>query len=331
MKNVRNPYFDFLRGFAIIMVVGIHSMKGVNSDLSTINSTAYVCLRMLLNCAVPIFLAISGYFIASNYSRKPTSYPTFLRRQIPKIYIPCLLFSLPYFVMNIQGGESSFIASFSYFFLCGFSVYYFIALIIQCYLLVPLLTRFNKSGGVFICALISTFSIITISYLQKCTNVELPLIIYAGPFPVWIVFFMMGVYFSTHNRDYRIISPLLLIAIGMALQIVEHKYWLSQGQAALGIKLSSFIFSAGAVWLLFCKKIENSYSDSLGFKTVNWIGGMSFGIYLIHCFVILAINHLMPTSGWIVTWILVVCICILTIWMTRLILSDKILRHIGFN
>lgn len=183
----------------------------------------------------------------------------------------------------------------------------------------------------FICALISTFSIITISYLQKCTNVELPLIIYAGPFPVWIVFFMMGVYFSTHNRDYRIISPLLLIAIGMALQIVEHKYWLSQGQAALGIKLSSFIFSAGAVWLLFCKKIENSYSDSLGFKTVNWIGGMSFGIYLIHCFVILAINHLMPTSGWIVTWILVVCICILTIWMTRLILSDKILRHIGFN
>lgn len=152
MKNVRNPYFDFLRGFAIIMVVGIHSMKGVNSDLSTINSTAYVCLRMLLNCAVPIFLAISGYFIASNYSRKPTSYPTFLLRQIPKIYIPCLLFSLPYFVMNIQGGESSFIASFSYFFLCGFSVYYFIALIIQCYLLVPLLTRFNKSGGgVYMC------------------------------------------------------------------------------------------------------------------------------------------------------------------------------------
>lgn len=331
MNNVRNHYFDFLRGFAIIMVVGIHSMKGVNSDLSTITSTAYVCLRMLLNCAVPIFLAISGYFIASKYSRRSMDYSALLRKQIPKVYIPCLLFSLPYFVMTIKDGESSYIASFSYFFLCGFSVYYFIALIIQCYLLAPLLTRFNKLGGVIICALISACSIITISYLQKCTDVDLPLIIYAGPSPVWIVFFMMGVYFSTHNRDYRIVGPLLLIAVGMALQIIEHKYWLSQGQAALGIKLSSFIFSAGAVWLLFCKKIENSYSDSFGFKTVNWIGGMSFGIYLIHCFVILAINHIMPTSGWIATWILVVCICSLTIWMTRLVLSDKILYHIGFN
>lgn len=334
MNNVRNPYFDFLRGFAIIMVVGIHSMKGVNSDLSTITSTAYVCLRMLLNCAVPIFLAISGYFIASKYSRRSMDYSALLRKQIPKVYIPCLLFSLPYLVMSMNEAESPYYASLSKFFLCGFSVYYFIALIIQCYILIPFLVKFNKSGGVILSAFISVSSIIIITYLQKVINVDLPLIVYAGPFPTWIVFFVLGVYFSNHKRDYGIIDPLFLIAVGMVLQIIEHKYWLSQGQGALGIKLSSFIFSAGVVWLLFCKRIENSYlsySESFEFRTVNWIGGMSFGIYLIHCFVILAINHLMPTSGWIVTWILVVCICILTIWMTRLVLSDKILRHIGFN
>lgn len=37
----RIPYFDFLRGIAIIMVVAIHTITSSNSDLS-------ICLRQFL-------------------------------------------------------------------------------------------------------------------------------------------------------------------------------------------------------------------------------------------------------------------------------------------
>ncbi len=32
----RNPYFDFLRGFAIIMVVGIHTVTSMSPDFNTV-------------------------------------------------------------------------------------------------------------------------------------------------------------------------------------------------------------------------------------------------------------------------------------------------------
>lgn len=331
MKNSRNPYFDFLRGLAIIMVVGIHSMRGVDFDFDTLESVTYVLLRMLLNCAVPVFLAISGYFITGNFSRKSMNYPSFLRRQIPKVYVPCLVFSLPYLIMGILASEHSYAVYLGKFFLCGFSVYYFIALIIQYYALLPVFMRFNRTWGIVICALISAVFVITVNYLLQVVGFDLPLFVYAGPFPLWILFFMMGVYFSAHGRDYNIVYPLCLTLLGIILQIVEYKYWLGHGQTAVGIKLSSFIFSAGVVWLLFCKRVENAYSENIIFGAMNWIGGMSFGIYLLHDYIILAAKHVLPSAGWIVTWTAVVGISILIIWLVRLILPEKLLRHIGFR
>ena len=53
----RIEYFDSLRGLAIMMVVGIHTY--VLSD-----SLITMAIRQVFNCAVPLFLAISGYFMS---------------------------------------------------------------------------------------------------------------------------------------------------------------------------------------------------------------------------------------------------------------------------
>ena len=45
----RNTYFDFLRGLAIMMVVGIHTYA-LGKDSTVV--------RQLLNTAVPLFIAI---------------------------------------------------------------------------------------------------------------------------------------------------------------------------------------------------------------------------------------------------------------------------------
>ena len=60
----RNPYFDFLRGFAIIMVVGIHTIVDYTPGLETLEDICTILVRSILNCAVPLFLAISVFFVA---------------------------------------------------------------------------------------------------------------------------------------------------------------------------------------------------------------------------------------------------------------------------
>lgn len=50
----RNSYFDFLRGLAIMMVVGIHTFSVGNVDMHQ-DIDASVLVRQMLNCAVPIF------------------------------------------------------------------------------------------------------------------------------------------------------------------------------------------------------------------------------------------------------------------------------------
>ena len=56
-------YFDFLRGIAILMVVGIHTFPSTSWDNP--NDVLLIAIRQILNCAVPIFLALSAYFIAN--------------------------------------------------------------------------------------------------------------------------------------------------------------------------------------------------------------------------------------------------------------------------
>lgn len=65
MKNIEHiTYFDFLRGVAILMVIGIHTY--VAGDFNTIDGSVRIIIRQLLNCAVPIFLALSAFFLSRN-------------------------------------------------------------------------------------------------------------------------------------------------------------------------------------------------------------------------------------------------------------------------
>lgn len=129
MRKPRNTYFDFLRGVAIIMVVAIHTYHKAEDS---------VAFRQILNAAVPLFIAISGFFLSKKQIEQKTQYFQFLKRQIPKVYIPTLVWSLPMFAVSVKSGENVLNNVISLF-ICGFSIYYFVAFIIQCYTVLPLL------------------------------------------------------------------------------------------------------------------------------------------------------------------------------------------------
>ena len=65
--NKHIGYFDFIRGLAIMMVVGIHTFPKCTWDDSS--DWGLIVVRQILNCAVPIFLALSAFFLTKKNFR----------------------------------------------------------------------------------------------------------------------------------------------------------------------------------------------------------------------------------------------------------------------
>ena len=148
MSGERIQYFDFLRGLAIIMVIGIHTYNPVPFD--SIAHVWSINMRELINFAVPLFLAISGFFIGKKQIESPKQYFAFLKKQIPRVYVPLLLWSFPMVVLMITNGQSWITSCIKGLLCATFGPYYFICLIIQFYILHPLFAKMadiNLGGG----------------------------------------------------------------------------------------------------------------------------------------------------------------------------------------
>lgn len=325
MKD-RVEYFDFLRGVAILMVVAIHTFNScTNLDIA---------IRQIFNVAVPLFLAISGFFLANKDVCTRNKYISFLKKQVVRVYIPCLIWSLPLFVLGLKHGNSI-VNNIILWVVCGFSIYYFIALVIQYYILLPIMLRMVKPGYMILMSCVSVICISYLTYIMQIRGVKLPLIIYAGGFPLWIVFFFLGVYLrKTSNRDYPVLIWGLLTVIFFIFSYYESKLLISYGGSGVGVKLSSFCFSFTCILVLFSRKAE-CLARKTGwlYRTGVFIGGISFGMYLIHCHFIhictMTISDFNSIS-WGGKWLMITVVTILFIIVIRYILP-RITYILGFK
>lgn len=148
MSN-RIEYFDILRGLAILGVVAIHaSGTGFQFEQDSFNFNFTVLWRNALNFSVPLFLAISGYFLARKNIQSYSEYFKFLKKQIPRVYTPLLSWSLVWLALAVFIFNKPIINEVVK--LIAFQssdIYYFIAVIIQFYLLMPILYRLANYGG----------------------------------------------------------------------------------------------------------------------------------------------------------------------------------------
>lgn len=325
MSKQHIAYFDFLRGVAIMMVVGIHTFPKCSWDDSS--DWGLIVIRQFLNCAVPIFLALSAFFLAKKSFDSSDKLYSFWRKQIPKVYIPCLIWSLPLFLLAIKNGANPMLETVRLF-ICGYSIYYFVALIIQCYIILPILTSIDKSGGV-ISALVS----MTCISLYLYTGMKLPLIFYAGPCLVWIMFFCQGILMGKTKRDYTISILLLLLVLSLILQLIESYYLYAIRGDGFGIKASAFLYSFIVILILFAKKSQAFYESNNNkfLSFIEYIGKISFGIYLIHMYVIRLVNKFIGFENWGIKWFLALVLSMAIIYGVKQILPDKFAsKYLGF-
>ena len=214
--------------------------------------------------------------------------------------------------------------------MCGYSIYYFIALIIQYYLLLPLLQKHLKRNMI-LSILISAISICVVTYANSVRAMSLPLILYAGPFVVWFVFYMLGVYYSRTERTYSLKGPIVIVLLGFFLECIETYFLNTRYTGGVGIKLSAFIYSYGMVLLALHPQSEALYRKNILTSCIAYIGKISFGVYLTHCYFILVVDRFSYSTSWTLRWSLVSLITIVFIAFTRKLLPWRFTKYIGFS
>ncbi|WP_138754260.1 acyltransferase [Paenibacillus sinopodophylli] len=150
------PELDLVRAFGILAVILIHSTSAVVAgyDHHAALYPLYVFLNTAAKFAVPIFIFLSGFVLFYNYYDKPFTAKTigqFYKKRMSKILIPFLLFSIFYFAFRryAQFGFTDMRTFLEYFATTKFlsmlfsgktyTHLYFVIIIIQFYILSPLL------------------------------------------------------------------------------------------------------------------------------------------------------------------------------------------------
>ena len=285
----RIEYFDILRAFAIFGVVAIHSSStGLQFSEESVNFNFTVLWRNSLNFSVPMFLAISGFFLAKKRIRSYGEYIIFLKKQIPRIYVPLLIWSLVWFGLAVLINNKPIVHELTKLLIFQSSgSYYFVALIIQYYLLLPIIKRLANNKGLILSIIMSMTMTCAIFYLRYYTEISLHLILYAGNFVTWLMFFVLGLYLGTSAKIILSNKFLaLLILVFYALSCIESYLLIAMfhqaEDAVTAVKASSFLYSF--VLIVFLFNNQNWISS----KFLKNLGEMSFGIYLIHMFALTA-------------------------------------------
>lgn len=256
----RLAYYDVLRALAIFAVVAIHSStSGLQFSEESIGFSFTVLWRNILNFAVPMFLAISGFFLAKKEISTYGDYVAFLRKQIPRVYVPFLIWSLAWLAYAVLIQDKSIVYEFIklvVFQSCG--PYYFIALIMQYYLLLPVLKKLANAKGLAISMLVSMAMTFWIFYLRYYAEISLPLILYAGNFATWQMFFVLGLYLGTSQNIRFSNKHLLSLALVFYVLSCIESYALigafhQAGDAVTAVKASSFMYSFFLIIFFFSR------------------------------------------------------------------------------
>ncbi|MEY8687581.1 acyltransferase family protein [Bacteroides sp. AN502(2024)] len=271
---MRNNYFSFMKGLAIIAVLFIHT-PFMNGD-----GAAAIASRQLVTFAVAMFFFLSGYFIKDGCLDL---------KGIRRILIPYATWSILWFAETTITGSQPVTTwkIINPIFLGGaFFPLYFLIVLVELKLVSPWIVRhikkltkeyrycFYKDWAL----LITPATLCTLYAIQYATRQQ-PLV-YAQIFPTWFLFYYVGALMKFGGIKVKAPAVLCCTLFGLYLSILESAYinevlnvpfW-----AASQIKFSTFFYALSLCLLLMALygKMERTW--------IVRLGELSFGIYLLH-------------------------------------------------
>ena len=301
----KDRYLQAVRGAAITAVVLIHCLP--QCDVS-------VALRPLLNWAVAAFLFLSGLLTAEARIARGGVLGRRIRRTLP----PYVVWSLAYALL-LQG--SSVLGALKALLTAGASAQmYFVAVHLQLTTLTPLLYRLLKWRPLIAYAITP----LSLAVYEALTIAGVALPILGRLFPMWLIFYVVGLDWERWRDRLHGKLGAALIALGMclAIQLACGFTWLRFGDynmATTQLKLSSVATSLCVIAVIML--LPTSGKRRLSESFLADVGDASFGIYLCHMFVLVVVRKalaffaLPSVAGtallWLVTLILSFAFCAL--------------------
>jgi probable poly-beta-1,6-N-acetyl-D-glucosamine export protein len=361
MKTNPEYFFEivYLRALAILAVISIH-VSGSFDKMSSINflTLLYMSISTFSHFAVPLFVCISGFVLYNKYQGTfslKVFYKKRLMSVIPQYTIFSILWILFIYIGTIYLGK---VWNFSaidliYQYLTGTAFYHlwFFILIIQLYILYPIFEKIftksvekNKTFHLLIFLLIVEilYQIFSDKNIQYSGN----LTIFLG----YIFYFVLGFYVRSNYLNYKKIEAhmpsgymfifflVLLPVTILGIVILSTEYFRNSlnSQIILIFNVVSAIITPFyyilifVLCLYFALKILEMIPN-MTTKSLQIIGNYSFGIYLIHAFILYFLTViLLPKLGFTMNdWLYypVVMMLVLSMSLTLVYIINKFPYH----
>ncbi len=301
----RSQAIDILKGLAIIGVVAIHYLSGIEQadKLFYSHFEQYVGWDQLLRFCVPLFVAMSGFTLAKKYLLAPFSWKEYLLRRVIRILPLYIFWSIVIaWIVNLTPGWSRFIAGTSWWriLIYGKADYhlYFVPMIVQLYLLFPLLLYFVKKARVWALLVVFIFELVFFYYISIHAETASGMALFWGDqeqdifFGSWLLYFVLGIFWATVEIRKRMFFYLgvtgscLLTFLGWYFARNNSEYLIHSGIdpliATRFTRIPLAIYGAALITLLllvrtYIDKLRNVLASGLA-----RIGQESYLIYLSH-------------------------------------------------
>jgi len=294
------PELDYLRGLAILAVITIHITTYFTKMPAITNLTiVYMTLIVLARYGVPIFILVSGFVLYNKYN-KEFKVSEFYIKRYSSIIPPYLIFSALYEKWNRGAITTVFVTDL----LTGRANQHlwFIILIIELCITYPVIMYvYNHFKNYSI----AKYFLVAAFFINIISNTYLESYWFIPQMLGWLFYFVLGMYIRDNYEsiDIREIArkywPLVITVacIGTVLSIIEleNTYFsmsiLSNFQNTEIFHQSLYIINCSALTVIIFYISMFLYKKK-GAKFISLVGSYSFGIYLIHAYIVvfLAVN-----------------------------------------
>lgn len=301
---------DFIRAAAALSIIAIH----VTASYVYVSRGAYY-INQLVRFAVPIFILISGLLLfASNREYKGVrGYFEFLWKRLKKIFVPYIIWSFIYILYSLRNDLGSiWLDKGAFLFDTGRKLLYgsahahlyFVIIMIQLYLLFPLLSYLMKRWPRLVLALsfLITLYYQTGVYLYLMKLIKFPYFLLPNYmfFPTWIFYFVFGMYFTTRMEFWKskLQGKLLPVgavwAVSLVVLLLDSRF---TGTFSSSMKPSIMLYCITTFILMYSIFLLLRDKSHILLKGLDWLSEQSYFIYLAHLLVLIAITFISGRLG----------------------------------
>jgi surface polysaccharide O-acyltransferase-like enzyme len=294
---------DTWKGVAILAAIGIHSVgSAIAFPSGSPNWVFGLLIRQPLNAAVPLFLALAGYFAGRASLQTAGDRRLFWRKRAVRILPPYVVWSLIYLALRSPEHLLDPLALAKDILLgSGIGIGYYVIVLIQCIAITPLLAHLKEDRhhiGVMISVTVVALAFRYFVALEHPDSLFAEMPYYALLFTAWYPFYHLGFWIRRATRPLSIRRSTLggLAALFLLMSLAEGLILGSSGLPVFGtsqIKASSFLMSASLCALV----LVSSGPRTKGVRLLAYMGRQSYFVYLSHVAVLSVFSSALQRSS----------------------------------